>query len=209
MNGQEQATLQNSKTVNPEAYEAYLKGRYFWNKRTGDGLKKAIEYFSHAIEMDPAYADAYSGLADAYALSGDWKYGVLSPQDSFPKAKSAAKKALALDDNLGEAHASLAFALDSSPEKIVDKKSSTIATLRSGGQQIDDLLNGFVGAVVGGFELAGWLVMGIGAVVKAAVGERAAEPFVEEQKEQGDLNPFGGETVGVAGAVTLRAARGP
>ena len=64
-------------------------------------------------------------------------------------------------------------------------------------------MNGFVGAMVGGFELAGWLVMGIRAVVKAAVGERAAEAFVKEQEEQGDLNPFGGETVGVAGAVTL------
>jgi TolB-like protein/DNA-binding winged helix-turn-helix (wHTH) protein/tetratricopeptide (TPR) repeat protein len=109
---QEQAALQNSKPVNPAAYEACLKGRYFINKRTGDGLKKAIEYFSHAIERDPTYAAAYSGLADAYALSGDWKYGVLSPQDAFSKAKAAAKKALALDDNLAEAHASLAFALD-------------------------------------------------------------------------------------------------
>ena len=109
---QEQAALQNSKPLNPVAYEAYLKGRYFMNKRTGDGLKKAIEYFSHAIERDPTYAAAYSGLADAYALSGDWKYGVLSPQDAFSKAKAAATKALALDDNLAEAHASLAFALD-------------------------------------------------------------------------------------------------
>ena len=64
-------------------------------------------------------------------------------------------------------------------------------------------MNGVVGAVVGGFELAGWLVMGIGAVVEAAVGEGTAEPFVEEEKEQRDLNPLGGETVGVAGAVTL------
>jgi tetratricopeptide (TPR) repeat protein len=94
------------------AYEAYLKGRYFINKRTGDGLKTAIEYFSHAIASDPTYAAAYSGFADAYALSGDWKYGVLSPQDAFSKAKGAATKALALDDNLAEAHASLAFALD-------------------------------------------------------------------------------------------------
>jgi TolB-like protein/DNA-binding winged helix-turn-helix (wHTH) protein/Flp pilus assembly protein TadD len=109
---QEQAALQNSKPLNPVAYEAYLKGRYFMNKRTGGGLKKAIEYFSHAIERDPTYAAAYSGLADAYALSGDWKYGVLSPQDAFSKAKAAATKALALDNNLAEAHASLAFALD-------------------------------------------------------------------------------------------------
>ncbi len=65
-------------------------------------------------------------------------------------------------------------------------------------------MNGFVGAVVGGFEFAGRLLMGVGAVVEAAVGERAAKPFVEEQKEQRNLNPFGGETVGVAGAVTLQ-----
>jgi TolB-like protein/DNA-binding winged helix-turn-helix (wHTH) protein/tetratricopeptide (TPR) repeat protein len=112
MTEQERAALQNSKPVNPVAYEGCLKGRYFINKRTGDGLKKAIEYFSQAIETDPTYAAAYSGLADAYALSGDWKYGVLSPQDAFSKAKAAAAKALALDDNLAEAHASLAFALD-------------------------------------------------------------------------------------------------
>ena len=65
-------------------------------------------------------------------------------------------------------------------------------------------MNGFVGAMVGGFELAGRLVMGVRAVVKAAVGERAAEPFVKEQEEQGDVNPFWGETVSVAGSVTLQ-----
>jgi len=59
---QEQAALQNPKVVNPEAYEAYLKGRYFWNKRTGDGLKKAIDYFDRAIEKDPNFAKAYTGL---------------------------------------------------------------------------------------------------------------------------------------------------
>jgi TolB-like protein/DNA-binding winged helix-turn-helix (wHTH) protein/Flp pilus assembly protein TadD len=112
LNGQEQAALQKSKAVSPVAYEAYLKGRYFLNKRTRDGLSKAIEYFGSAIERDPTYAEAYSGLADAYALSGDWKYGLLSPQDAFPKARAAATKALALDESLGEAHASLAFALD-------------------------------------------------------------------------------------------------
>jgi TolB-like protein/DNA-binding winged helix-turn-helix (wHTH) protein/Flp pilus assembly protein TadD len=110
--GQEQAALDKSKAVNPEAYEAYLKGRYFWNKRTGDGLRKAIAYFSHAIEADPNYAEAYSGLADAYALSGDWEYGVVSPQQAFAQARAAATKALTLDDSLGEAHTSLAFALD-------------------------------------------------------------------------------------------------
>jgi TolB-like protein/DNA-binding winged helix-turn-helix (wHTH) protein/Flp pilus assembly protein TadD len=112
LNRQEQVALEKSKAVNPAAYEAYLKGRYFWNKRTADGLRTAIEYFNHAIETDPTYAEAYSGLADSYALSGDWEYGVLSPQDAFRKAKAAATRALALDDSLGEAHTSLAFALD-------------------------------------------------------------------------------------------------
>ena len=112
LNRQEQAALAKSKTVSPVAYEAYLKGRYFWNKRTGDGLKTAIQYFNDAIEADPTYAEAYAGLADSYALAGDWEYGVLSPQDAFRKATAAATKALALDDSLGEAHTSLAFALD-------------------------------------------------------------------------------------------------
>jgi TolB-like protein/DNA-binding winged helix-turn-helix (wHTH) protein len=108
----EQAALAKSKVVNPEAYDAYLKGRYFWNKRSGDGLKKAITHFTHAIEIDPSYAEAYSGLADSYALAGDWKYGVLPGQEAFAQAKAAAAHALALDDSLGEAHASLALALD-------------------------------------------------------------------------------------------------
>jgi TolB-like protein/DNA-binding winged helix-turn-helix (wHTH) protein/Tfp pilus assembly protein PilF len=109
---QEQATLQNSKPLDPVAYEAYLKGRYFLNKRTGDGLRQAVEHFSHAVETDPTYAAAYSGLADAYALSGDWKYGVLSPREAFTQAQATATKALALDESLGEAHASLAYTLD-------------------------------------------------------------------------------------------------
>jgi TolB-like protein/tetratricopeptide (TPR) repeat protein len=108
----EQAVLKQVTRVNPEAYEAVLKGRYFWNKRTPDGLKEAIRYFSQAIEKDPAYAPAYAGLTDSYALAGDWKYGVLPPREAYPKAMAAAKKALALDGSLGEAHISLAFCLD-------------------------------------------------------------------------------------------------
>src|SRR6201981_820088 len=108
----EQAALAHSKVVNAEAYEAYLKGRYFWYKRSGEGLTKAIEYFNSAIQKNPRYAEAYTGLGDAYALSGDWEYGLLSPDDAFPKAKAAVTKALALDDNLAEAHTSLAFILD-------------------------------------------------------------------------------------------------
>jgi TolB-like protein/DNA-binding winged helix-turn-helix (wHTH) protein/Tfp pilus assembly protein PilF len=109
---EEQFALRNTKSVNPQAYEAYLKGRYYWNKRTGEGLTKSIAYFRQAIEADPTDAKAYSGLADSYALSGDWEYGLLPPQEAFSLAKAAATKALALDENLSEAHTSLAFALD-------------------------------------------------------------------------------------------------
>jgi len=112
LNPVEQTQLNRPKDVNAEAYEDYLKGRYFWNKRTTDGLKKAIDYFNQAIEKDPIYAQAYSGLADSYALMGDWEYGVLAPSEAFPKAKAAATRALALDNTLGEAHTSLAFVLD-------------------------------------------------------------------------------------------------
>jgi TolB-like protein/DNA-binding winged helix-turn-helix (wHTH) protein/Flp pilus assembly protein TadD len=112
LSSNERAELKQRKAVNAEAYEAYLKGRYFWNKRTGDGLKKAIDYFNQAIEKDPSYAQAYAGLADSYALMGDWEYGVLPPTEAFPKAKAAATKALTLDNTLGEAHTSLAFVLD-------------------------------------------------------------------------------------------------
>ena len=109
---QEQAALKNVKVVNPEAYQSYLKGRYFWNKRTADGLKAALAYFNQAIEEDPKYAQAYSGLADTYALLGDWQYAVMTPKEALPKAKAAAIKALELDSGLGEAHNSLAFVLD-------------------------------------------------------------------------------------------------
>ena len=109
---QEQAALKNIKVVNPQAYESYLKGRYFWNKRTADGLKAALAYFKQAIEEDPKYAKAYSGLADTYALLGDWQYAVMTPKEAFPEAKAAAIHALDLDNTLGEAHNSLAFVLD-------------------------------------------------------------------------------------------------
>src|SRR6202521_622229 len=112
LNPQEQAALKKVKIVNPEAYESYLKGRYFWNKRTADGLKVALAYFKQAIEEDPKYTQAYSGLADTYALLGDWQYAVMTPKEAFPKAKAAALKALELDGSLGEAHNSLAFVLD-------------------------------------------------------------------------------------------------
>jgi len=108
----EQAALRTVRVVNPEAYESYLKGRYFWNKRTANSLKAALAYFEQAIEEDPKYPEAYSGLADAYALLGDWQYAVMTPKEALPKAKAAAIKALELDNALGEAHNSLAFCLD-------------------------------------------------------------------------------------------------
>jgi TolB-like protein/DNA-binding winged helix-turn-helix (wHTH) protein/Tfp pilus assembly protein PilF len=110
----DQATLSKAKAVNAEAYEAYLKGRYFWNKRDAAGLRKAIEYFQRAVAVDPGYAQAYSGLADAYALAGGWEYGVLAPQEAAPRAREAAGRAVFLDPALSEAHTSLAFALDTS-----------------------------------------------------------------------------------------------
>jgi TolB-like protein/DNA-binding winged helix-turn-helix (wHTH) protein/Flp pilus assembly protein TadD len=112
LNPQEQAALKNVKVVNPQAYESFLKGRYFWNKRTAEGLKVALAYFNQAIDEDPKYAQAYSGLADTYALLGDWQYAVMTPKEALPKAKAVAIKALELDSTLGEAHNSLAFCLD-------------------------------------------------------------------------------------------------
>ena len=94
-------------TESPEAYQLYLKGRYFWNERTEADLKKAIHYFNYALEKDPNCALAYVGLADSYALLN--YYGASPPGDSFPKAKEAAEKALKIDDTLAEAHASVAY----------------------------------------------------------------------------------------------------
>jgi len=108
----EQTELKSVKVVNPQAYESYLKGRFFWNKRTADGLKVAAAYFNEAVDEDPNYAQAYSGLADTYALLGDWQYEAMSPKEALPKAKTAAIKALELNNTLGEAHNSLAFCLD-------------------------------------------------------------------------------------------------
>ena len=108
----ELAALKSAKIINPEAYEAYLKGRYSWNRRTADGLKNAVDYFNQAIAKDPNYAAAYSGLADTYALLGDWQYTVMPAKEAMPRALWADRKAMELDDSLGEAHASLAFCLE-------------------------------------------------------------------------------------------------
>jgi TolB-like protein/DNA-binding winged helix-turn-helix (wHTH) protein/Flp pilus assembly protein TadD len=110
MSGQQR--VQNPRAVNAQAYDSYLKGRYYWNKRTIEGLKEAINYFKQSISIDPGYAEAYSGLADSYALAGDWANGILPPSEAFPLAKAAANEALALNDRLAEAHTSLALVLD-------------------------------------------------------------------------------------------------
>lgn len=109
LSNEEKRLLAKTVTANPEAWQLYLRGRYFWNKRTDEGLKKGLEYFSQATKKDPNYALAWAGLADSYNLLS--YYSLSSPEDSFPKAKAAAQKALVLDDTLAEAHASLGLAM--------------------------------------------------------------------------------------------------
>ena len=104
LTGSEKQMIAAQPTSDTAAYELYLKGRFFWNKRTGADLKRAIDYFNQAIAKDPNYALAYAGLADSYTLLS--VFSAASPQDSIPQARVAAKKALDLDNTLAEAHAS-------------------------------------------------------------------------------------------------------
>jgi TolB-like protein/DNA-binding winged helix-turn-helix (wHTH) protein/Tfp pilus assembly protein PilF len=108
--GEEHARLSSARTVDPEAYEAYLKGRYYWNKRTADSVPKAAHYFEQAISKDPGYSSAYSGLADCN--SGLAWHGFISPAEVLPKAYAAAQKAVEIDPQSAEAHASLALVLN-------------------------------------------------------------------------------------------------
>src|SRR5258708_4156366 len=103
--GMQLAEPSRSPTAKADAYQLYLKGRYFWNKRTPEEIKRAIEYFQHAVTVDPAYALAYAGLADCYSLLVE--FGNLPAREAMPVAKSAALRARELDDSLAEAHASL------------------------------------------------------------------------------------------------------
>ena len=105
LTGSEKSSIAKAPTANPEAYELYLKGRFFWNKRTGVDLRKAIDYFDQAVAKDPNYALAYAGLADSYMLLPN--YGGASAKESIAPARTAITKALAIDDSLAEAHASL------------------------------------------------------------------------------------------------------
>jgi TolB-like protein/Tfp pilus assembly protein PilF len=95
-------------TRNTEAYQLYVRGRYFWERRTGDALRKSIEYYRKAIELDPAYALAFAGLADSYNILGN--HTVLPPGEAYPQAKAAADQALRLDDRLSQARIAMAFA---------------------------------------------------------------------------------------------------
>ncbi|MBC8028716.1 MAG: protein kinase [Pyrinomonadaceae bacterium] len=107
LTGAEQKQLAKSYTDNTEAYQLYLKGRFFWNKRTIEDFKKAIEYFRRAIEKDPNYALAYAGLSDTYLLRGQWSD--ITIKEAVEKARPMAIRALELDENLAEAHAALAL----------------------------------------------------------------------------------------------------
>ncbi len=107
LTGEDKKRMAKSYTANPEAYQDYLKGRYWWNKRNEDGFNKGREYFQQAIDRDPTYALAYSGLADCYSLLAE--YGYVSPKESYPRAREAAQKALEVDETLAEGHASLAW----------------------------------------------------------------------------------------------------
>jgi TolB-like protein/Tfp pilus assembly protein PilF len=104
----EKSRIEKKGTDNFDAYTAYLKGRFFWNQRTAENLKKAMAYFEQAIARDSAYALAYAGLADAYAIQGTVEYSGLPSLEAMAKAKAAVEKALAVDQDCAEAHASLA-----------------------------------------------------------------------------------------------------
>ena len=106
LTGSEKSLMAKTPTANPEAYELYLKGRFFWNKRTAEDLRRAIDYFSQAIAKDPNYALAYAGLAQSWKLLPAFNGG--APKDCFPQAEAAARKALTLDDTSSSAHAALA-----------------------------------------------------------------------------------------------------
>ncbi len=110
LSGADQKRLARRYTQNSEAYQAYLKGRYHWNRRTEEGNRKGLEYFQQALEKDPGFALAYAGIADSYLSRGfSFDAGAVRPREGMPKAEAAARKALELDPDLAEAHTSLAF----------------------------------------------------------------------------------------------------
>lgn len=106
----EEKTLFTARRVKPEAFEDYLRGRFYWNKWTEDGVQKGIRYFEKAIQEDPDYALAYAGLADSYHSLGDFGIGVMLPREASSQAEAAAQKAVELDERMAEGHAALAMA---------------------------------------------------------------------------------------------------
>jgi len=109
LSGEEQRRLSRPFTASNDAYQLYMKGRFFWNKRSVEGVKKSLEYFQQAIDADPGYAVAYTGLADAYITAGSYGYSIMPPREAMPKAEAAVQKALSIDNSLAEAHSSLAY----------------------------------------------------------------------------------------------------
>lgn len=109
LNGDEQQQLRKRETENVEAYQEYIRGRYFWNKRDEEGLKKSLAHFQQAINLDPNYGQAYAGLADAYTVIANYRIEPFTEDETFRKAKAAATKALEINESLAEAHTSLAF----------------------------------------------------------------------------------------------------
>jgi DNA-binding winged helix-turn-helix (wHTH) protein/TolB-like protein/tetratricopeptide (TPR) repeat protein len=107
LTGEQSGQFAKLSTKNTDAYQAYIRGRYFWNRRTETALTTGLRYFRQAVRLDPNFAEAYAGIADSYALLG--LYGLLPPKEAFPPAEEAAKKALEMNDNLAEAHATLGF----------------------------------------------------------------------------------------------------
>jgi TolB-like protein/DNA-binding winged helix-turn-helix (wHTH) protein/Tfp pilus assembly protein PilF len=106
LTGSEQQMLAASRSILPEAHDAYLKGHFFWNKRSAKDARQAIQYFERAVELQPDYAEAYAGIAEAYVVLG-WDSAVLPPDDAFPKARAAALKALDVDRSSSLAHNAL------------------------------------------------------------------------------------------------------
>jgi TolB-like protein/Tfp pilus assembly protein PilF len=120
LSGSEEQKVAKTYTANPEAYQLYLKGLFYWNQRTGEALKTSVDFYNQAIGKDPQYALAYAGLALSYVLYPEYSAG--SPEDSLPKAKAAAQKALQLDDALSEAHVAYGYTLFSYDRNIAESE---------------------------------------------------------------------------------------
>jgi len=109
LSGEEKQRLAKRYTQNADAYQLYLKGRYYWNKKTADGFNRSLEYFQQAIAVDPNYAPAYAGIATSYTNLANYNFALIAPKEAWPKAKAAATKAIEIDETLAAGHAALAL----------------------------------------------------------------------------------------------------